>query len=985
MRSGLTSATLLVSVMLTLAGYGQGSAGAVFNVKDYGAKGDGKTLDTRAINKAIAACAKAGGGTVIIPSGKFVIGTVLLFSNIDLFLSPGGMLVASANPNDYLLQKDYGFSGSGAGGKRLGLLFADKAENVSITGTGAIDGRAEAFMYLDSVQVSGEEDSKYSRQGKAYMNAAEGKAEAPVMWKGEFGDRPGTQIIFHACKKVLVRDITVRNANDWTMDLNDCDDAKVLGISIDNNMSVPNSDGVDMYDSKNVIIADCDIRAGDDAIAVVGTSNLKVTNCNLYSRSCGIRVGYNGFNDNNSGDLLFDNIRILGSNRGVGIFQRRKGNIANMLFSNMVIDTRLYPGQWWGHGEPIHISALPGIGSKEVGTLSNIRFTNIIARGEQGIVLYGSDESTLQDIRFENIQLSLVRGRLTDQYGGNFDLRAVNDPRQGIFRHDIPAIYARHVKGLTVRGLDLRWDEALPDYFTNAIFCEQFDGLTIEDFKGRAAPHSPDQQAVIALRKGKDVLVRDVNGAGISQQQVSGFKGEDGAAAATENYGQRPGSLAYLTAGSAGASDPASPTNESVSPERPGHLTPKGFVRRRGLSFTLDGKPYYYIGANYWQGALLANAALGKAGRDRVQRELSFLAAHGVTNLRIVAGAEGSGAIDGSWRVGPPLQPKKGEFSEAALQGLDYVLAEMGRRKMKAVIYLSNNWDWSGGWLQYLNWNGLLPDSLFLRKLSWEELRDNTSRFYTCDACEEDYYRQVRTLVGRVNHITGKRYADDPAIMAWELANEPRPMRPSAYDAYRKWVSATAALIKSIDPDHLVTTGTEGMASTDDNIQLYKSIHADKNIDYLTIHVWPKNWGFFSDTAIAAGMPRIINSTRTYIDKHIAVTRSLGKPMVIEEFGLPRDLQAFDASSPASLRGQYYDLLFTMVKESIAAGTGISGCNFWAFGGEGRPIKGQAFWKKGDSYLGDPPMEEQGLNAVFNSDDALWKIVTSYSLQTPFH
>jgi hypothetical protein len=975
MRSLLRSVTLLSFGLFTLASYGQGPAGAAFNVREYGAKGDGKTSDTKAIGKTIAACVKAGGGTVVVPAGKFVIGTIQLFSNVDLYLSPGAVLLASDNTKDYLFQKDYGFGGSGAGGKKLGLIFASNAENVSITGTGTIDGNSEAFMYPDSVQVSGEADSKYSRQGQAYMNAPEGKAEAPVMWKGDFADRPGTQIIFHACKKVLVRDITVRNANDWTMDLNSCDDAKILGISIDNNMGVPNSDGVDMYDSKNVLIADCDIRAGDDAIAVVSTSNLKVSNCNLYSRSCGIRVGYNGFNDNNSGNLLFDNIRIYGSNRGVGIFQRRKGNISNMLFSNMIIDTRLYPGQWWGHGEPIHISALPGIGSKEVGTLSNIRFTNIIAKGEQGIVLYGSEESTLKDIRFENIQLTLVRGKLTDLYGGNFDLRAVNDPRQGIFKHDIPAIYARHVKGLTVRGLDLRWDESLPDYFTNAIFCEQFDGLTVEDFRGHAAPHAPDQNAVIVLRDGKDAVVKDVNGAGVSQQQVTGFKGETETAAvtdaATESYGQLPGSLSYMTgAGQAAAS---------------GRPAPKGFVQRNGLSFQLDGKPYYYIGANYWQGALLANAAFGKAGRLRVQRELSFLAAHGVTNLRIVAGAEGAGAINGSYRVGPSLQPRKGVFSEAALQGLDYVLSEMGKRNMKAVIYLSNNWDWSGGWLQYLNWNGLLPDSLFLKKLTWEETRDYTSQFYTCAECEADYYRQVKKLVGRTNSLSGKKYAADPAIMAWELANEPRPMRPSAYEAYQKWVSTTAALIKSIDPGHLVTTGTEGMASTDDNIGLYKSIHADKNIDYLTIHVWPKNWGFFSDTAIAANMPRIIKSTRLYIDKHIAITRSLGKPMVIEEFGLPRDLQSFSPAAPASLRQSYYNLLFTTVKESIAAGSGISGCNFWAFGGEGRPIEGQAFWKKGDSYLGDPPMEEQGLNAVFNGDDALWNIVTSFTLQAPFH
>src|ERR1700742_604515 len=282
MRAFHLSVTLLSFLLLTLAVQGQGPGETFFNIRAYGAKGDGKTNDTKAIDKAIAAAVKAGGGTVIVPAGVFVIGTVRLYSNIELRLQPGAVLLASDNTNDYLLQKDYGFSGSGAGGKKLGLIFADRAENVSITGTGVMDGRSEAYMYADSVQVSGEEDSKYTRQGKGYMNAPEGKPEAPLMWKGEFADRPGTQLIFHACKRVLVRDVTIRNANDWTMDLNACDDAKILGISIDNNMAVPNSDGVDMYDSRNVIIADCDIRAGDDAIAVVSTSDLKVSNCNLY-------------------------------------------------------------------------------------------------------------------------------------------------------------------------------------------------------------------------------------------------------------------------------------------------------------------------------------------------------------------------------------------------------------------------------------------------------------------------------------------------------------------------------------------------------------------------------------------------------------------------------------------------------------------------------------------------------------------------------
>lgn len=471
-----------------------------FNVKSFGAHGDGHTTDTKSFTNAISACVKAGGGTIYVPTGKFVIGTVQLFSNIHLLLSPGAVLLASPNRDDFLLQKDYGFSGSGAGDK-LGILFATNAENVSITGTGVIDGNSTAFMYADSVQVNGD-DLSYTRQGNAYLKSPDGNKEAPVMWKGIGSERPGTQIILHACKKAVIRDITVRNANDWSIDIKESDDVKILGISIDNDQRVPNSDGIDMYDSKNVLIADCDIRAGDDCIACIGSSNITVTNCNCTSRSCGIRVGYNVFNDHDSGNLLFNNIHIYGANRGIGIFQRRKGNMSNMLFSNMIIDTRLYPGQWWGHGEPIHISAIPGAGHQEVGTISHIRFSNIIATGEQGIVLIGSKESTLRDISFDHVQLTINNGKFTAMNGGNFDMRPANDVKATLYKHDIPAIYATRINNLTISNMDVHWDPSLPSWFTNAVYCDNFNQLTIDDLAASAGPKAPANEAVVSLHNG---------------------------------------------------------------------------------------------------------------------------------------------------------------------------------------------------------------------------------------------------------------------------------------------------------------------------------------------------------------------------------------------------------------------------------------------------------------------------------------------------
>ena len=225
--------------------------------------------------------------------------------------------------------------------------------------------------------------------------------------------------------------------------------------------------------------------------------------------------------------------------------------------------------------------------------------------------------------------------------------------------------------------------------------------------------------------------------------------------------------------------------------------------------FVQGGKPYYYIGANYWYGGLLAQGQDTAKGKERLRKELDFLQAQGVTNLRILAGSEGQGRVNGVDRVQPSLQPTHGVYDSAWLAGLDYLLYEMGKRHLYAVLYLSNNWEWSGGFLQYLNWNHIISDSVMQSKMSWDGLRDNTSRFYQCAPCMADYRQQVHHIITHVNPYTHRAYRDEPAIMAWELANEPRPMRPAATAAYIQWTATAAADIKAIDPHHLVTLGTE--------------------------------------------------------------------------------------------------------------------------------------------------------------------------------
>jgi mannan endo-1,4-beta-mannosidase len=402
-----------------------------------------------------------------------------------------------------------------------------------------------------------------------------------------------------------------------------------------------------------------------------------------------------------------------------------------------------------------------------------------------------------------------------------------------------------------------------------------------------------------------------------------------------------------------------------------------GFVTRRGSRFQLDGNPYYYVGTNYWYGSLLPLHSDTAQGIGRLQKELDFLKSQGVDNLRLMAGAEGSGLVSGVERVGPPLQPRRGQFDESVLDGLDILLQEMAKRKMKAVIFFSNNWEWSGGFLQYLHWNGLIPDSIFRRRLSWEEQRDYTSLFYQCPPCREDYLKQVALVLGRVNHKTGLRYVEDPTIMAWEIANEPRPMRPASNEAYLDWIGEVARFVKERDPVHLLTTGHEGEIGTE-SMELFEQVHSLPGIDYLTIHIWPRNWGWYERNKMEKGFKGVITKTTDYIDRHLAVAGRLNKPLVVEEFGFPRDGNAFSPQSTTKLRDAYYNRILQAWQREKLRGGALAGINFWAFNGTARPVLGQPFWKPGDPYMGDPPMEEQGLYGVFDSDASTWKAIRRY-------
>jgi hypothetical protein len=214
---------------------------------------------------------------------------------------------------------------------------------------------------------------------------------------------------------------------------------------------------------------------------------MTVTNCILKSSSSGIRIGYG---QHPIRRCVFSNIIIHDSHRGIGIFAHDDSNIEDLIFTDIIIETKLLNGQWWGHGEPIHLSCISRFPGRKAGQIKNVQFNNINAAGEQGILVFGLKESTLENIRFNNVQLHMRKGNETLTYGGNIDLRPASPIEMQIFEHDIPGIYAQHVHGLEIKEFKLSWGNDLPAFFTHGIECVNVNNLVIEDFVGGANPNS---------------------------------------------------------------------------------------------------------------------------------------------------------------------------------------------------------------------------------------------------------------------------------------------------------------------------------------------------------------------------------------------------------------------------------------------------------------------------------------------------------------
>ena len=404
----MTKRTLLGALLL--CGIEFSFAQTVYDVTAAGAVGDGKTDDAKAIQLTIDRCSAEGGGRVLFPRNHtFLAGPIELKSNVELHLEATATL--KANPDESIYQLSAFGENRGEG---MLWLYANDAENLSITGKGTIHGNGIAFM------------------GKELEDSYELKPLADQT----FDPRPHV-LTLTAVKNLTIRDVTIKEGAYWTVHLIGCDGAVIDGIQLLNNLKIRNGDGIDIDHSKNVRIANCHITSGDDCICLKNRRefekygschDITVTNCVMSSRSCAIKIGSE--NMDSIYNVVFDNCIITASNRGLGIQNRDEGTVTDIIFSNIQLDCRLWSDVWWGKAEPIYVTSYPRANGNhkdanwrfpkgqiegKCGEVKRIRFYNISAISANGCFVGCDEVGKVDGISFDNVHIKLA-GAKTDQY-----------------------------------------------------------------------------------------------------------------------------------------------------------------------------------------------------------------------------------------------------------------------------------------------------------------------------------------------------------------------------------------------------------------------------------------------------------------------------------------------------------------------------------------------------------------------------------------
>ena len=441
-----------------------GQAG--FNVRSYGAVGDGTHLDTKAIQNAVDACARAGGGAVWFPAGAYISGTIVLKDRVTLDLDAGAVLLGSKNLQDYpsFVPSLRSFTDSYT---ERSLIYAEGLQDIGIRGRGVIDGQGAAF-------------------------------------KGPYKVRP-YMMRFVSCRNVSVTDVSIRNSPMWVQHYLACDGVEVRGISVHSRVNV-NNDGIDIDCSQRVRISDCEISSGDDAIVLKATAgrpckDVVITNCVLSTACNALKLG----TESNGG---FENIAISNCTiydtrlAGIVLEMVDGGVLAGVNVSNIIMN---------GVGAPVFIRlgnrARPftdGGAFPMVGKLRNVSISNVqaVGAGSVGCAIAGLPGHAIENVVLENLRLTFAGGGKRGDARREIPENAEKYPEHTMFG-TLPAygFYCRHVKGLSLRGIETAF---LEDDERPALACDDVEGF---ELAGSAFAGAPEADPSVRLKQVKDAFV----------------------------------------------------------------------------------------------------------------------------------------------------------------------------------------------------------------------------------------------------------------------------------------------------------------------------------------------------------------------------------------------------------------------------------------------------------------------------------------------
>lgn len=422
-----------------------------YNVLSYGAAGDGKALDTKAIQKAIDQCAEDGGGRVVLPGGHtYCSGSLILRSNVEFHIESGAILKASLNSEDYEVYGENVHNKEKTehipsyincefdGRPRHYFIYAKGGENIRITGFGTIDGSEELYYGVQS---------QYHIEGAYYPRI-------PL-------------ILIEDVRHLTIKEVTLARSAFWTLHMAGCRDVLVDAIRILNNLKMANADGIDPDHCQDVRIVNCHIQCADDCICLKNTAgheaygpcrNIYILGCTLISTSSAIKIGTESEDDFEN--VIIENCNISRSNRGVSFQLRDKGSIRNVLISDLNIETRRFSKEWWGRAEPIYITVCDRKEGVRSGQIEHVRLQNINCRGENGIFIYGSEGHEINGLELKDIHVVLEKS--SKWPCDSYDLRPCEG--EGIRPSELFGLYAEGTKNLKLSGITIEYRENMKEY-----------------------------------------------------------------------------------------------------------------------------------------------------------------------------------------------------------------------------------------------------------------------------------------------------------------------------------------------------------------------------------------------------------------------------------------------------------------------------------------------------------------------------------------